>query len=251
METDLKGRVAVVTGGSRGIGAESARRLAAAGAAVVVSGRDREEIEKVTGSIERAGGRAIAVTADVTRSEDLERLRSETEAALGAPDILLAFAGSGSELRPLIDTTEAEWRRVVETNLTATFLTLRTFVPGMMERGRGAVVSMSSTAGRQPGGASLPYSAAKAGIIMLTRQLALEAAPRGVRINCLAPSMIVTERIERLVPAEQRARIAEQFPLRRLGTPSDVAEAVLFLVSDRSDWITGATLDITGGRVTA
>src|SRR5579884_2074917 len=137
METDLKGRVAVVTGGSRGIGAESARRLAAAGAAVVVSGRDREEIEKVTGSIERAGGRAIAVTADVTRSEDLERLRSETEAALGAPDILLAFAGSGSELRPLIDTTEAEWRRVVETNLTATFLTLRTFVPGMMERGRG------------------------------------------------------------------------------------------------------------------
>jgi len=111
-------------------------------------------------------------------------------------------------------------------------------------------VTMASTAGRQPGGASLAYGAAKAGVIMLTRQLAQEAAPSGVRINCLAPSTIVTERIERLVPVEQREKMAAQVPLRRLGTPDDIADAVLFLVSDHSSWITGATLDMTGGRVT-
>ncbi len=251
MERHLCGRVAIVTGGSRGIGAVAARRLAAEGAAVVVVGRDREAIDEVTRAIGDAGGHAIGCQADVTNGEALEQLRSEAEAALGPADILLAFAGGGGEPRPFAETTEKQWREVVDTNLTATFLTLHTFVPGMMQRRHGAVVTMSSTAGRQPGGASLPYGVAKAGIVMLTRQLAQEAGPSGVRINCLAPSTIVTERIEGLMPAERRAQLATQFPLRRLGTPDDIADAVLFLVSDQSGWITGVTLDITGGRVTA
>jgi 3-oxoacyl-[acyl-carrier protein] reductase len=251
METDLNGRVAVVTGGSRGIGEAAARRLAAAGAAVVVSGRDQKAIGEVTRSIEGAGGRAAGFAADVTDGGELERLREAAEAEFGPADILLAFAGGGGEPRALNDTTDEQWRQVVDGNLTSTFLTLRTFLPGMVERRRGAVITMSSTAGRQPGGASLAYAAAKAGVVMLTRQLAQEVAPSGVRINCLAPSTIVTERLTRLMPAEQRDHLAAQFPLRRLGTPDDVAEAALFLVSDRSGWITGVTLDITGGRVTA
>lgn len=250
MDRQLSGRVAVVTGGSRGIGASVARRLAGEGVAVAVSGRDHQAIEDVTRSIRDAGGHAIGCEADVTSSIALERLREEMEAALGPADILLAFAGNGGAPQSFEETTEQRWKEVVDANLTATFLTLHTFVPDMMRRGRGAVVTMASTAGRQPSGASLPYSAAKAGVVMLTRQLAQEVAPSGVRINCLAPSMIVTERIERLVPSEQRAMIAAQFPLRRLGTPDDIAEAVLFLVSDQSSWITGVTLDIAGGRVT-
>ncbi len=250
MEQQLAGRVAVVTGGSGSIGAACARRLAAAGAAVVVSGRDREKIDGVTRSIKDAGGRAIGCAADVTSSTDLQRLREEAEAALGPADILLAFAGGGGEPHSLEETTEQRWREVIDTNLTSTFLTLRTFVPGMMRRGRGAVVTMASTAGRQPGGASLPYGAAKAGVVMLTRQLAQEAGPRGVRINCLAPSTVENERIRQRMPAEQREKLVGLFPLRRLGTPDDIAEAALFLVSDRSSWITGVTLDVTGGRVT-
>jgi 3-oxoacyl-[acyl-carrier protein] reductase len=251
MTVDLSGRVAVVTGGSRGIGAGVARRIAGAGAAVVVSGRDQRAIEDVTQSITQAGGRAVGIPADATSGAALERLREEAEAELGPADILLAFAGGGGQPQTLEETTEGRWREVLDANLTSTFLTLHTFVPRMMRRGRGAVITMASTAGLQPSGASLPYGAAKAAVIMLTRQLAEEVAPSGVRINCLAPAMIVTERIARLVPPEQRERIAAQFPLRRLGTPDDIAEAVLFLVSDRSGWITGATLDITGGRVTA
>lgn len=250
MEQQLTGRVAVVTGGSGSIGAACARRLAAEGAAVMVSGRDVDAIGEVVRSITDAGGRAAGCAADVTSSTELERLRAETEATLGPADILLAFAGGGGEPHSLQDTTEQRWREVIELNLTATFLTLRTFVPGMMQRARGAVVTMSSTAGRQPGGASLPYGAAKAGVVMLTRQLAQEAGPSGVRINCLAPSTVENERIRRYMPAEQREALVAQFPLRRLGTPDDVADAVVFLVSDQSSWITGVTLDITGGRVT-
>jgi 3-oxoacyl-[acyl-carrier protein] reductase len=249
MEQCLRGRVAIVTGGSGGIGAAVARRLAEEGAAVVVSGRNWEAIDAVVGSIMAAGGRAMGCAADVTSGEELERMRDEAAAALGPADILLAFAGGSGEPRGFAETTEQRWREVVDANLTATFLTLKTFLPAMVGVRRGAVVTMASTAGRHPSPASLPYGAAKAGIIMLTSQIAQEVAPSGVRVNCLAPSTIVTERLERLIPLEQQERMAAQFPLRRLGTSDDIAEAVLFLVSDRSAWITGVTFDITGGRV--
>ena len=134
-------------------------------------------------------------------------------------------------------------------SLTATFLTLKSFLPGMIERGRGAIVTMASSAARLPGlGAPAPYMAAKAGVTMLTRQVASEAGPYGVRANCLAPHTILTEQLERAAPQDWREQMAA-VPLRRLGTPEDVAQAAVFLVSDSAAWLTGVTLDVAGGYV--
>ncbi|ERR1022692_272485 len=247
---DLRDEVVVVTGGSRGIGAASARRFAELGAAVVVSGRDRTALGSVVASITSTGGRAAGIAADCTSQEDVDALRAGGEAAFGPATVLLAFAGGDGRPEPMSQLDATRWRAVIDTNLTATYITVRTFALGMIERRRGSIVTMSSTAGRQPGGASVAYAAAKAGIVMLTRHLAVDFAPHGVRINCIAPSAIETERLVALMPASAREQLAQAFPLRRLGTVDDVASTALFLTTPQSSWITGVTIDLTGGRVT-
>jgi 3-oxoacyl-[acyl-carrier protein] reductase len=144
--------------------------------------------------------------------------------------------------------SEEKWRAVVDANLTATFLTVKAFAPAMMERHSGVIVTMASSAGRLPGLASPPYAASKAGIIMLTGHLAKELAPQGIRMNCVAPSAIMNDRLARL-PEETLRGIAAGFPLGRVGTPEDVALATLYLVSESASWVTGVTLDISGGRI--
>jgi 3-oxoacyl-[acyl-carrier protein] reductase len=138
-------------------------------------------------------------------------------------------------------------------NLTVTFLTLKTFLPGMVERGRGSIITMASTAARYAGGdpigAPTGYAVAKAGIVRLTQEVAKEVAGHGVRVNCVSPSTILTERTDRVIPAERRAQLTAMHPLGRLGTPEDVAYAVLFLASETSSWITGVTLDVAGGQI--
>jgi|HubBroStandDraft_6_1064221.scaffolds.fasta_scaffold06916_5 3-oxoacyl-[acyl-carrier protein] reductase len=248
---DLRDEVVVVTGGSRGIGAGSARRFAELGAAVVVSGRDRAALDSVVASITSAGGRAVGIAADCTDQWEVDALRAGAEAAFGPATILLAFAGGDGRPEPIADLDAARWREVIDTNLSATYITVRTFALGMIERRRGSIVTMSSTAGRQPGGASVAYATAKAGIVMLTRHLANDLAPHGVRINCVAPSAIETERLVRLMPATAREQLGRSFPLGRLGSVEDVADAALFLATEHSSWITGVTIDVTGGRVTA
>jgi NAD(P)-dependent dehydrogenase (short-subunit alcohol dehydrogenase family) len=248
---DLAGRVAVVTGGSRGLGAATCLALARSGARVAVSGRDLAAMAEVVAAIRAEGGEAIAVPANVTRQGDLAALRDRAEAALGPVELLAAFAGGDGQPGATASMAEAAWRSVVDGNLTATFLTLQAFLPGMISRGRGAIVTMASSAGRIPSRSSAAYAAAKAGVVMLTRHLANELGPQGVRINCLAPSAILTDRTARLMPGEIRDRVAAAHPLGRIGTPEDVAQACLFLLSDSADWITGVTLDVAGGRVTA
>src|SRR5580704_7879615 len=248
---DLGAEVVVVTGGSRGIGAGSARRFAQVGAAVVVSGRDRAALDAVVASIASRGGRAVGIAADCTSQEDVDALRAGTEAAFGPATVLLAFAGGDGRPEPIGELDATRWRDVIDTNLTAAYIPVRTFALGMIERRRGSIVTMSSTAGRQPGGASVAYAAAKAGIVMLTRHLANDLAPHGVRINCVAPSAIETERLVRLMPATAREQLGRSFPLGRLGSVEDVADAALFLATEHSSWITGVTIDVTGGRVTA
>jgi 3-oxoacyl-[acyl-carrier protein] reductase len=246
---DLAGKVAVVTGGSGGIGAATCRLLAANGARVAVNGRDQARIDAVVDGIRAAGGEAVGVAADCTDLTAVERLRQQVEQAFGPAEVLAAFVGGGrARPGPVADVPEEDWRSTVDGSLTATFLTLKSFLPGMFQRGRGAILTMASSAARLPGlGAPAPYMAAKAGVVMLTRQVASEAGPHGVRANCVAPHTILTEQVERVAPQEWRERMAAAIPLRRLGTPEDVALAAVFLASDSAAWLTGVTLDVAGG----
>jgi 3-oxoacyl-[acyl-carrier protein] reductase len=247
----LKDRVALVTGSSRGIGAAIAHLFAEEGAKVALHGRDVGVLSAVRGAIERAGGTVIQVTGDVTRFDDIETIRLQTEDALGPIDILVANAG-GSITRPapLEEIPEDGWRASVDGNLTATFLTIKSVLPGMKQRKRGCVITVSSSAARRAHpGSPMPYAAAKAGIQLLTQALAAQAGPFGIRANCIAPEIILTERNRDWMPEAQQKTLAEAHPLRRLGTPEDVARAALFLASGDADWITGIILDVAGGAV--
>src|SRR5258706_14847600 len=250
MYSDLANKIAVVTGASRGIGAATARSLATNGAKVVVNGRDATAIDAMVADIQSKGGRAIGIAADCTDFSAVEHLRGRVEQELGPVDILAAFDGGGIiRPGPVEKISEEEWRSVIDGNLKATFLTVKSFLPGMIERRRGAIVTMASTAGRLPSQAPIPYSAAKAGILMFSRNLASEVGKHGIRVNGIAPSAVLTERTGRLMPETQQKELAAAHPLGRLGTPEDVALATLFLMSESSSWITGVTLEVAGGRV--
>jgi 3-oxoacyl-[acyl-carrier protein] reductase len=172
------------------------------------------------------------------------------EEELGPVEVLVAFAASGGPLPgPTVEISEEGWRAAVDGNLTSAFLTLKSFLPGMVERGRGSIVTMASSAGRVPTQAPTAYSVAKAGVVMLSRKVAEEVGPQGVRVNCLAPDSILTERTQSYMTDDQVRQWAEAFPLRRMGTPEDVALATLYLASESSSWLTGVTLDVAGGKI--
>jgi 3-oxoacyl-[acyl-carrier protein] reductase len=248
---DLAGKVAVVTGGSKGIGAASSVLLGQNGALVAVCGRDPETIESVTAQTRDAGAAdAVGLAADLTSPEGAARLRAEVEERLGPAEVLLAFAGGFGARTPLLETELDEWNHVVESNLTTTFLTLREFAPGMVERGAGSIVTRASNAARFLDiKLTASYAAAKAGIAMLSRHAALELGPHGVRVNVLAPATILTERVKGVMDEERRSSIAAMSPLGTIGAPEDPALAALFLASDSARWITGATIDVAGGRI--
>jgi 3-oxoacyl-[acyl-carrier protein] reductase len=247
----LEDKVALVTGSSHGIGAAVAALFATRGARVVVHGRDAAAMSAVTARIERAGGRAIAVAADVTSFAEVEAMRRTIEDQLGPVDVLVASAGGNPvPPGPVEQISEEGWRASVDANLTATFLTVKSFLPGMKERKAGTIITMSSAAARRPDARSpVPYAAAKAGIQILTQDLAAQAGPFGVRVNCLAPETILTERNQQQIPEAVQQQLAGLHPLRRLGTPQDVARAAVYLASDEAAWITGVILDVAGGAV--
>lgn len=241
----LEGRVALVTGSSRGIGAAIARLFAAEGATVVVHGRDAEAVEEVRTSIG-----ALGVLAELTDFDQVESMRTAIEARVGPVDVLVANAGGSLTPPALLEDIPIEgWKKTVDANLTATFLTLRSFLPGMKKAGRGDIVTISSTAGRRPHPRSpIPYAAAKAGVQLLTQDVALQAGPFGVRANCIAPETILTDENKTVIPADVQARLVEAHAVRRLGTPEDVARTALFLADrEQSGWMTGVVLDLHGG----
>jgi len=246
---DLSGKVAVVTGGSRGIGAEAARALAENGVSVAVVGRDEAAITATVDAITAIGGRALGLAADCTVEQDLARLGQAVESELGTVDILAAFAGGNGMPVPTEAETGAHWREVVETDLTSTFLTISTFLPGMVTQRSGVIITMASAAARQAAKSSAAYAAAKAGVVAFSRHLAGEHANDGIRVNCIAPSAIENDKMRSWVPEPERRALGETFPLRWIGQPDDVASAALFLASSASSWITGITLDIAGGKV--
>jgi 3-oxoacyl-[acyl-carrier protein] reductase len=247
----LTNKVAWVTGSSRGIGAAIAKRFAAEGAKVAVHGRDASALAAIHGEIERAGGRAMQVIGDVTNFAALEAMRTSIEEQLGPVDVLVANAGgSFTPPGPLEDTSLDGWHASLNGNLTATFLTIRSVLPGMKQRRAGNIITLSSAAARRPHPRSpIPYAAAKAGLELMTQDVAAQAGPYGIRVNCLAPETILTETNQQRIPAQQLPDLVEAHPLKRLGTPEDVAHAALFLASDASGWITGVILDVAGGAV--
>ncbi len=251
MSPALVGRVALVTGSSRGIGAAIARLFAQAGAQVALHGRDVAALSAVRADLERGRGHVIQVAADVTRYAEIEAMRRQIEGELGPIDILVANAGgSFTPPGPLEETSEEGWRASLDGNLTATFLTIKSIVPGMKARKAGTIITISSAAGRRPHPRSpIPYAAAKAGIQMLTQHLATQVGPYGIRVNCIAPETILTERNQQRIPDAQQQALVDLHPVKRLGTPDDVARAALFLASDDAAWITGIIVDVAGGGV--
>src|SRR5215831_12071926 len=223
----LKDKIALVTGSSRGIGAAIAALFAREGAKVALHGRDVDALSAMLADIVQAGGEAIDVTADVTKFSDIEAMP-----------------------RPIEQTSEEEWRASIDGNLTATFLTIKSFLPRMKERRTGNIITMSSAAARRPYPvAPIAYAAAKAGIEILTQDLAGQVGPYGIRANCIAPETILTEQNKRRIPSVQQQDLIDLHPIKRLGTPEDVAHAALYLASDDAAWIAGITLDVAGGAV--
>ncbi len=248
-DLDLTGTVAVVTGGSRGIGAATAGALATHGAAVAVVGRDRAAIEATVAAITATGGRGIGVAADCTSQDDLQALHRRVSDQLGPVDVLAAFAGGNGAPVATVQESGAHWRAVLEGDLTATFLTVSAFLPTMIAARHGVITTMSSAAARQPAQSSAAYAAAKAGVIAFSRHLASEVAEQGIRVNCLAPAAVENDTMRQHLPADRRAALDASFPLGRIGQPDDVAAAALFLASPASSWITGITLDVAGGKI--
>jgi 3-oxoacyl-[acyl-carrier protein] reductase len=217
----------------------------------VLHGRDEAALAAVQARITDLGGEAMSVTGDVTVAGDLDRMHDQIIERYGLVDILVANAGStGSRPAPIEDISEESWRADIDRNLTGTFLTVKRFLPGMKQRRTGNIITVSSAAGRKPSERTIvAYAVAKAGVQLFTQDLAAQVGPSGIRANCIAPETIMTETNRQWIPAELQRSLAEAHPLRRLGTPEDVAAAALFLASDSAGWITGVIVDIAGGAV--
>jgi 3-oxoacyl-[acyl-carrier protein] reductase len=247
MDLGLEGKVAIVTGSARGLGAATAQRLAAEGARVVVTDINREGAEASAAALRAQGFTAHCVTGDITRQEDVQRLVDETVATFGTVHILVNNAGFPRDSR-ITKMSEADWDLVVDVILKGSFLACKAVMPLMIEQRWGRIVNISSRAHLgNPGQAN--YSAAKAGILGLTRALALEEGRYDITVNAVAPGFIETEMVQSLPNYDAiKERTIKNTPIQRVGRPTDIADAVAFLASERASFITGETLHVTGGR---
>jgi NAD(P)-dependent dehydrogenase (short-subunit alcohol dehydrogenase family) len=251
MGDELKGKVALVTGASSGIGRATALRFAEEGALVTLVGRVRKALSEVAAEIKEGGGEGFAVVADVTDERDAERVVRETIDDFGALDVLVNAAGILAN-GTVETTTLAAWDEMLDVNLRAVFNLTRLAVPHLVER-RGNVVNVSSVTGLRAFPNVLAYCVSKAGVDQLTRCAALELAPKGVRVNAVNPGVVVTEVHRRGGMSDENytnflEHSKRTHPLGRVGTAAEVAELILFLASERAAWITGATYSIDGGR---
>ncbi len=243
----MSGRVALVAGASKGIGAATAEAFAAAGAAVVLAARDTTALKAVADRIEARGGRALAVSADVTDAGSMRHLVEAALSAFGRLDAAFNNASAGPMPAPLADIDPDEFELGIATNIRGTFLGMKFQIPAMLASGGGAIVNMASIAGLNGTANLAAYVAGKAGIIGLTKVAALDYADRGIRVNVVAPGPILTYHLEAAGPQAQRGA-ALSTPMRRVGTAAEVAQAVLWLCSDESSFSTGTVLPIDGGQ---
>jgi len=244
----LGGKVAIVTGASRGIGAAAARAFAEAGATVVLAARTAEAIAAIAEEINAAGARALAIPTDVTDPESVKRLVEKTVTTFGRLDVAFNNAGAGHMPTPLAEISFEDFEVGLKANLYGAFLGMKFEIPAMLAAGGGAIVNMSSTAGLQGAPGMGPYAAGKHGVVALTKSAALDYGKSNIRVNALAPGPIVNEQMSRL-PEDRLQQIARFIPLGRLGRTEEVARAAVWLCSDDASFITGAVLSIDGGRL--
>jgi NAD(P)-dependent dehydrogenase (short-subunit alcohol dehydrogenase family) len=243
----LDDQVAIITGAGRGVGKGIAQVFAEAGATIVCSARSRNEIDETVRDIEAAGGKAVAITADVMKKADLQRLSDETIAQFGKIDIVVNNAG-GSDYMPFLDITEEEFKRHFDWNTTSAFLLSQIVTPHMLKAGKGAILNISSGAGHIGIRGMMPYCVAKAGLDHLTRSMAEELSPK-IRVNGLALGAILTPALENTFNMDPsfREKLVEKTPLKAVGDVHNIGLAALYLCSEAGAYATGATLNIDGG----
>jgi 3-oxoacyl-[acyl-carrier protein] reductase len=242
----LSGRVALVTGGSRGIGRAICEALADAGAAVAINYQGSERAAReVAREIAEAGGGAEIFQADVSQREEVQRMKKQVLARFGRVDLLVNNAGITRD-RTFVRMDEEAWAAVLSVNLNGVFYCTKAFLDGMLERRYGRIVHISSIVGQTGNYGQANYAAAKAALLGLTKTLAKELATKGITVNAVAPGFIETEMVA-AVPEETRGKIVKQIPMGRLGTAQEVAKGVVFLLSDDASYITGQTLNVNGG----
>lgn len=248
----LSGSVAIVTAGGQGIGETISKTYAREGASVAVVDLDRAEAERVAKEIEGAGGKALALAVDVTKTQAVNDMVKTVVERFGTVDILVNAAGGFHQLAQITDITDEEWDRVITLNLKTCFLCSRAVAPIMMERRKGRIVNIASGSGIAPNPFAptyLPYGAAKAGVINMTKILGRDLGPYGITVNAISPGTTATPRVVKVRDEASRKKIADQNPMRCLVEPQDSAEAALFLASPEARYITGVNLNVNAGNL--
>jgi NAD(P)-dependent dehydrogenase (short-subunit alcohol dehydrogenase family) len=254
----LDGRVAIITGASKGIGRALAVRFGREGARVICAARSADLVNETTAEVNKAGNRAIAFTGDLSREDDVRRLVAAGLEAFGKIDALVNNAGDGGPTKPVQDYTVEDWRYTIDSCLTSSYLCIRFVVPEMIKAGGGAIVNISSGAGRRGLPYRIGYCSAKGGQVGMTYGMALELAPHNIRVNCVAPGAVEGDRIDRVIAGQAEVRgipveamrkaMIERSPLRRMVTADDIVDATVFFTSDMARSISGQVLAVNAGE---
>ncbi|HYL35478.1 MAG TPA: SDR family oxidoreductase [Bryobacteraceae bacterium] len=248
--SQLKNKVAIVTGGSRGIGKATAQVFAREGATVVICGRKQSSLDEVANELKGRAGRIVPVACHVGKLEELQRMVDTTTRDFGKIDILVNNAGTNIAQGPGIEMDDGQFDKMVEVNLKSAYRLTRLVAPGMCQRGWGSIINVASIAGLRPQFHSLLYSMTKAALIMMTQSYAVELGPQGVRVNAIAPGLIQTVLSEYYWKDERKwQQMLVRQPIKHLGQPVEVAEVALLLASDASSYLTGQTIVVDGGRI--
>jgi NAD(P)-dependent dehydrogenase (short-subunit alcohol dehydrogenase family) len=254
----LEGKVALITGASKGVGRVMSRMFAGEGAAVVCAARSRDLVEETAALVKADGGRAIAAVGDAAVEADVQRIVETGLGAFGKLDMLVNNAGDGGPTKPVQDYTAEDWFYTINSCLTSSYMCTRFAVPHMLKAGGGAIVNISSTAGRRGLAYRIGYCSAKAGQIGMTYCLALELAPYNIRVNAIAPGAVAGDRIDRVIAGqaqvkgvpleEERQRFVERSPLKRMSTAEDIASLAVYLCSDAAKNLSGQCIAVTAGE---